>query len=97
MRRVISRVALVVALAGLSGGVLAAAPAVAAPEDFSAVLQISKTVQDATLAPGDTLSYTIAVECLSTDCIDATVTDVLPSRTPDPRRCSPRNFRSPCW
>lgn len=78
MRTVISRVALVAALAGLSGGVLAAAPAAAAPEDFSAVLQISKTVQDATLAPGDTLSYTIAVECLSDDCVDATVTDTLP-------------------
>jgi uncharacterized repeat protein (TIGR01451 family)/fimbrial isopeptide formation D2 family protein len=77
-RKVISHIALVAALAGLSGGVLVAAPAVAAP-DYTAVLQISKTVQDATLTPGDTLSYTIAVECLSDDCTDATVTDTLPA------------------
>lgn len=77
-RRVASRSALVAALAGLFGGVFAAAPAVAAPEDYTAVLQISKTVQDAELVPGDTLSYTIAVECLSDDCVDATVTDTLP-------------------
>ncbi|WP_395638872.1 DUF5979 domain-containing protein [Pseudolysinimonas sp.] len=76
-RAVFSRVALVAALTGLFAGTIAAAPAVAAP-DYTAVLQISKTVQDATLAPGDTLSYTIAVECLSEDCVDATVTDALP-------------------
>lgn len=77
-RKAISRIALVAALAGLFGGVVAAAPAVAAPE-YTAVLQIAKTVQDPTLAPGDVLSYTIAVECLSDDCVNATVTDALPS------------------
>ena len=77
-RTALSRTALVAALAGLFASTFAAAPAVAAPEDYTAVLQISKTVQDATLNPGDTLSYTIAVECLSDDCVDATVTDTLP-------------------
>src|SRR6478609_4968947 len=77
-RTALSRTALVAALAGLFASTFAAAPAVAAPEDYTAVLQISKTVQDATLAPGDVLSYTIAVECLSDDCVDATVTDALP-------------------
>ncbi len=76
-RTALSLSALVAALAGLFGGVVLAAPAVAAPE-FTAVLQIAKTVQDPTLAPGDVLSYTIAVECLSDDCVDATVTDTLP-------------------
>jgi uncharacterized repeat protein (TIGR01451 family) len=75
-RAIAARIALTAALVGLFGGLFAAAPAVAAGE--TAVLQISKTVQDATLAPGDTLSYTIAVECLSDDCVDAQVTDVLP-------------------
>jgi large repetitive protein len=75
-RAIAARVALTAALVGLFGGLFAAAPAAAAGE--TAVLQISKTVQDATLAPGDTLSYTIAVECLSDDCVDAEVTDVLP-------------------
>ncbi len=77
-RTALSRTALVAALAGLFATTFAAAPAVAAPADYTAVLQISKTVQDATLNPGDTLSYTIAVECLSDDCVDATVTDTLP-------------------
>lgn len=77
-RTALSRTVLVAALAGLFASTFAAAPAVAAPEDYTAVLQISKTVQDATLNPGDTLSYTIAVECLSDDCVDATVTDALP-------------------
>ena len=75
-RAAAARVALVAALAGLFGGLFAAAPAVAAEE--TAVLQIAKTVQDATLVPGDTLSYTIAVECLSDNCVDAQLVDVLP-------------------
>jgi len=76
-RVVASRVALAAALAGLFGGVFAAAPAVAAPE-HTAVLQVTTSVKRAALAPGDTLSYTIAVECLSEDCVDARVVDALP-------------------
>lgn len=77
IRAVAARLALAAALVGLVGGVFAAAPAYAADE--SAVLQITKTVQKANLVPGDVLSYTIAVECLSADCVDAQVVDALPS------------------
>lgn len=76
-RRVGSRVALVAALAGLFGGTIAAAPARAAEDDGE--LLITKTVADDTLGPGDTLVYTITVNCLSFDCADAQLVDALPS------------------
>jgi uncharacterized repeat protein (TIGR01451 family) len=80
-RRVGARVALVAALAGLFGGTLAAAPALAAEEDGE--LLITKTVADDTLGPGDTLVYTITVNCLSFDCADAQLVDALPSEFDD--------------
>jgi uncharacterized repeat protein (TIGR01451 family) len=67
----------VAALAGLFGGTLAAAPALAADGDGE--LLITKTVADDTLGPGDTLVYTITVNCLSFDCADAQLVDALPS------------------
>jgi uncharacterized repeat protein (TIGR01451 family) len=75
LRARLSRVAVGAALVGIFGA-LFAAPAAAA--DFTAVLQISKTVQDATLAPGEILSYTIQVDCLTDDCVGAQLTDVIP-------------------
>ncbi len=72
-----SRVALVGALAGLFGGLIAVAPAVAA--EPTAVLQITKTVNRDTLAPNDTLAYTIAVDCLTDDCVNAQLVDELPA------------------
>jgi uncharacterized repeat protein (TIGR01451 family) len=77
-RNIGSRVALGAALVGLFGGVLAAAPAFAADDDGQ--LTITKTVQDDTLGPGDTLVYTITVNCLSFDCVDARLVDELPAQ-----------------
>lgn len=76
MRRVLSLAALAGALAGLTGGLFAAAPAFADP--FTAVLQITKTVNKANLVANDTLVYTIAVDCSTDNCVGATLTDVLP-------------------
>ncbi|MGB3911288.1 MAG: DUF5979 domain-containing protein [Pseudolysinimonas sp.] len=80
-RRVVSRVALVAALAGLFGGVFAAAPALAAEDNGE--LLITKTIADDTLGPGDTLVYTITVNCLSFDCADAQLVDALPTEFDD--------------
>lgn len=80
-RRAASRVALVAALGGLFGGVFAAAPAFAAED--SGELLITKTVADDTLGPGDTLVYTITVNCLSFDCADAQLVDALPAQFDD--------------
>lgn len=76
LRGVLSRLAIAGALAGLAGGLFAAAPAAAA--EHTAVLQISATVTDDTLAPGETLTYRVAVDCLTDDCVGARVVDVLP-------------------
>jgi uncharacterized repeat protein (TIGR01451 family) len=64
------------ALLGLVGGLLAAAPAFAA--DFTAVLQIDKTVNKAVFAANETIVYTIAVDCSTDDCVDARLVDTLP-------------------
>lgn len=77
LRAVASRLALGAALAGLFGGLVAASPALAAP-DYPAAMQITKIVADDTLGPSDTLSYTITIDCSTTDCVDARVVDVLP-------------------
>ncbi|MEO5534665.1 MAG: DUF5979 domain-containing protein [Pseudolysinimonas sp.] len=78
LRGVASRAALAGALVGLFAGVVAAAPAAAAP-DYSAVLHVTKSVQNAVLAPTDTLAYTIAVECLTDDCVSAQLVDAIPA------------------
>lgn len=75
-RRAFSLGALVGALLGLGGGLFAAAPAFAA--EFTAVLQITKTVNKANLVANDTLVYTIAVDCSTDNCVGATLTDTLP-------------------
>ena len=73
MRRVLSLAALAGALLGLGGGLFAAAPAFADP--YTAVLQITKTVNKTNLVANDTLVYTIAVDCSTDNCVGATLTD----------------------
>ncbi|HWM35459.1 MAG TPA: DUF5979 domain-containing protein [Pseudolysinimonas sp.] len=64
------------ALLGLLGGLFASAPAFA--DDYTAVLQITKTVNKAALVPNDTLVYTIAVDCSTDNCVGARLVDTLP-------------------
>ena len=60
----------------LLGG-LFAAPAFADP---AAVLDISQAVDHPADGPGDTFTYTITVDCSSAECINASLTDVLPAQ-----------------
>src|SRR3954469_15511741 len=64
------------ALLALFGTLLVAAPATAAGE--TAVLQIDKSVNKTSLAPNDTLNYTIDINCLSDNCVGAQLVDTLP-------------------
>ncbi|MEO8096049.1 MAG: hypothetical protein ABI632_14145, partial [Pseudolysinimonas sp.] len=64
------------AVLGLIGGLFSAAPAVADP--FTAVLQITKSVNKANLVANDTLVYTIAIDCSTDNCVGAQLTDTLP-------------------
>jgi uncharacterized repeat protein (TIGR01451 family) len=75
-RRIGTIAALAGAFAGLVGGLFTAAPAFADP--FTAVLQITKTVNKANLVANDTLVYTIAVDCSTDNCVAAQLTDTLP-------------------
>src|SRR5690554_3965556 len=56
-------------------GVGMAVPAFAAPGEY---LQISKSVDKYTLAPGDSFTYTVQVTCSEVDCENAFLVDPLP-------------------
>jgi uncharacterized repeat protein (TIGR01451 family) len=75
-RRGIAGFALAAALLGLVGSVLVAVPASAAT---TAVMSITKSVDKTSVTPGQTFTYTITPQCSSDNCINATVTDTIPS------------------
>ena len=76
-QKVATALAAAVALVGLLGSVVVAAPAIADP--FTAVLDLGKTVDKTAVAPGQTFTYTLTPSCSSGDCLDATVVDTVPA------------------
>ncbi|MEO6117003.1 MAG: hypothetical protein ABIP33_11510, partial [Pseudolysinimonas sp.] len=76
-KKIATALAAAVALVGLLGSVVIAAPALADP--FSAVLDLGKSVDKSAVAPGQTFTYTLTPSCSSGDCLDATVVDTIPA------------------
>jgi large repetitive protein len=60
----------------LLGGLVGVAPAFAGP---LAVLDISQAVDHPAVGPGDSFTYSIDVDCSSSECTNASLTDVLPA------------------
>lgn len=60
-----------------TGVVAGAAPAALAADEY---LQIDKSVDKPTPLPGDTFTYSVKVTCSEQDCLDATLSDVLPAQ-----------------
>ncbi|MGX5682112.1 DUF5979 domain-containing protein [Schumannella luteola] len=78
-----STIAALAALIGLVGTLAVGAPAVADEDDPLApvTVDLSKTVDKALITPGETVTYSIAVNCASTlaDCVNLAIDDVIPA------------------
>ncbi|MDO7882814.1 DUF5979 domain-containing protein [Salinibacterium soli] len=78
-----STIAALAALIGLVGTLAIGAPAVADEDDplSPVVVDISKTVDKALITPGETVTYSIAVNCASTmaDCVNLAIDDTIPA------------------
>lgn len=82
-RRRRTTVAALAALVGLIGTLAIGAPAAADEDDPLApvTVDLSKTVSTAVVEPGQTITYSFAVNCASTlaDCVDLAISDVIPA------------------
>lgn len=71
--------AVVTAIAVLAAAlVVPPSPAIAAADDPE-YLTVAKSVAPDTVSPGQPFTYTIAVNCSESSCVDATLTDALPA------------------
>lgn len=71
--------AIVAAIAVLVSALVVPAAPVFAAEGDPEYLTVSKSVAPATVSPGQPFTYTIAVNCSESSCLDATLQDALPA------------------
>ncbi|PRA80651.1 DUF5979 domain-containing protein [Microbacterium sp. MYb66] len=71
--------AIIAAIAVLVSALVVPTAPVYAAEGDPEYLTVSKSVSPATVSPGQPFTYTIAVNCSESSCLDATLTDALPA------------------
>ena len=71
--------AIVTAIAVLAAALVVPPSPVIAAEGDPEYLTVAKSVAPATVSPGQPFTYTIAVNCSESSCVDATLTDALPA------------------